>query len=102
MDDAVVFGSPGTGVDDRSQLDVSGEVYRVEARWDGVADFGSFGTDPSGMDDVTGLDSRAMVLDGQDLSQSTFHSDYLTDESTSLHNLAAVMVGNTDRLVVAP
>ncbi|MEP7762662.1 hypothetical protein [Sanguibacter sp. 25GB23B1] len=100
--DAVVFGSPGMGVDDRSRLDVFGEVYRVEARWDGVADFGGFGADPSSTDDVTGLGSGAVVLDGQDFSQSTFHSDYLTDESTSLHNLAAVMVGNTDRLIVAP
>ena len=99
VDDMVVFGSPGIGTSDVDELDVRADhVYRVEARQDAVADGGMFGIDPSHMEGVTGLSAQEETIGGVEYNESVGHSDYLTDESTSQHNLAVIIAGGSDRL----
>lgn len=106
VDDVVIFGSPGMGVDSLSDLDVSGHVYRIEAHDDIVADSGSFGADPSSIDGVIGLDSGEVLVGGELLVRSDGHSEYFSegtrDTTTSLHNMAAVVAGRPESRVTAP
>ena len=70
-----------------------------------VADLGgtaSFGIDPSHMDGMVGLSAEESEIDGQTFAEYTGHSAYLNNETTSQHNMAAVIVGSTERLVTAP
>ncbi|ACQ81527.1 protein of unknown function DUF1023 [Beutenbergia cavernae DSM 12333] len=104
VDDAAVFGSPGLGTSDAGYLAVpEGNLYRVEAKGDPVADLGRFGIDPSHLEGVRGLSAEEAALTGDDgctlYSESTGHSGYLDASSTSQHNLAAVVGGAGDRLV---
>ncbi|CAM00348.1 alpha/beta hydrolase family protein [Saccharopolyspora erythraea NRRL 2338] len=102
VDDAIVFGSPGVGTDDVEDLHVpEGHTYRIEARNDPVADFGRFGGDPTHMEGVQDLSAKESTEpDGrQKLSESTGHNGYVADDSTSQHNMAAVVAGLPDRTV---
>ena len=68
VDDAVVFGSPGLGTDERDDLHVpDGHLFRVEARRDPVADLAAFGLDPTWLDGVDGLSAEESDIDGQQL-----------------------------------
>ncbi|MBU5423097.1 alpha/beta hydrolase family protein [Cellulomonas hominis] len=101
VDAAVVFGSPGLGTSHVGDLDVpGGQVFRIEARRDVVADLGHFGVDPSHVDGITGLSAREAVLDGTTYRESTGHSQYLSQDTTSQHNIAAVVAGAPDRMVL--
>lgn len=101
VDDAVFFGSPGIGTSHVEDIQVpEGHTYRIEARNDVVADAGSFGIDPTYVDGVTGLSAREETLpDGRRLAESTGHSDYLTQDSTSQYNMSVVVAGLPDRRV---
>ncbi len=101
VDDAVVFGSPGLGTSHVEDIEVpEGHTYRIEARRDVVADAGVFGIDPSHIDGVTGLSARGETLpDGRRLAESTGHSDYLTQNSTSQYNMSVVVAGLPERRV---
>ncbi|MGH3923570.1 MAG: alpha/beta hydrolase, partial [Pseudonocardiaceae bacterium] len=101
VDDAVFFGSPGLGASHSSEIQVAeGHIYRIEARNDIVADAGQFGIDPTYVDGVTGLSARAETLpDGRRLAESTGHSTYLTQDSTSQYNMSVVVAGLPDRRV---
>ena len=66
------------------------------AYWDGVADSGVFGGDPSNLP-VNHLSADAgRTSDGGALSMSHGHSQYLQDGSTSQYNIAAVVAGRHD------
>ncbi|WP_346073704.1 alpha/beta hydrolase, partial [Saccharopolyspora thermophila] len=96
VDDAIVFGSPGVGTDNVKDLHVpEGHTYRMEAAWDPVADFSRFGKDPSHMDGFTDLSTEKSKVGGE----VTGHTKYLTDDSTSQHNLAAVIAGHPEKTV---
>lgn len=101
VDDAVVFGSPGIGTSHIEDIKVpEGHTYRIEARNDAVADFGAFGIDPSHVDGITGLSAREEVLpDDRRLAESTGHSAYLAQDSTSQYNMSVVVAGLPDRRV---
>jgi hypothetical protein len=92
----VIFGSPGLGTSDIGDIDVpSDHSFRIEAKGDPVADGGVFGIDPSHMDGMTGLSANEY----EDFEASGGHSEYLNDDTTSQHNMASVISGNSDRLV---
>lgn len=96
FDDFVAFGSPGLGTSDVGDLQTSsGQVYVLEADWDVVADLGAFGTDPNWMGGVTNLQSDSSGGHGD----STGHSEYLVDRSTSQYNMAAIVGGNPESAI---
>lgn len=107
VDDAVVFGSPGLGTGDTSDLQVrDGHVLSLEADKDPVADIGRsghLGEDPSSMPGMGHGETGAVPGDrsptGQDLSGVEGHSGYFTPDSTSQHNMAAVVAGQHDQVV---
>lgn len=101
VDDAVFFGSPGLGTSHVEDIQVpEGHTYRIEAGNDVVADAGQFGIDPSHVDGVTGLSAREEILpDGRRLAESTGHSAYLAQDSTSQYNMSVVVAGLGDRRV---
>ena len=97
VDDVVFFGSPGIGTGDVGDLGLRpGRVFVSEARWDGVADLAAFGGDPNQLDGATGLSAAESVIDGVRRQESTGHSDYLTEGSTSQYAFAAVVAGRPD------
>lgn len=99
VDDAVVFGSPGLGVEHGTKLDVpDGHLLALEADQDPVADVGRtghLGEDPSSMNGIrhgeTGATSHGVGVTG--------HSGYFTDNSTSLYNMAATVAGENQLVV---
>lgn len=100
VDDAVFFGSPGIGTTDAEELLVpDGHAYVVEARGDEVADFARFGRDPNQMDGLTGLSAREETVDGRRLLESTGHSEYFVQDSTSQHNIAVTVAGLHDQQI---
>jgi hypothetical protein len=100
VDDMVIFGSPGLGTSDLGDLDIpDGHAFRIEARRDVVADLGSFGIDPSHLDGIDGLSAGESDIDGERFDESTGHSAYLSDHTTSQHNIASVVAGAPDRMV---
>ncbi len=104
VDGAVVFGSPGLGTSHVADLQVpQGQLFRIEARDDGVADagtFGLFGIDPSHVDGIVGLSAKEATIGAETFEESTGHSQYLRTDTTSQHNIAAVVVGVPDRMVL--
>lgn len=101
VDNAVFYGSPGLGTSHVDNINVpTGNAYYVEARNDPVGDFGYFGIDPSHMDGMNHASARETTLpDGRHLTESTGHSAYMTDRSTSQYNLSVVVGGMPDRVV---
>jgi hypothetical protein len=100
VDDMVIFGSPGLGTSHLGDIDVPPDhSFRIEAKGDPVADGGVFGIDPSHMDGMTGLSAKDTELSGEQFDASGGHSEYLNDDTTSQHNMASVISGNSDRLV---
>ena len=64
--------------------------------WDGVADSGVFGGDPSNLP-VNHLSAdQERATDGEVLSRSLGHSQYLKHGSASQYNIAAVVAGRPD------
>ena len=104
IDDAVVFGSPGLGTSDVTDLHVpAGHTAALRANLDPVASFGAFGQKVSTMDGVVDLSTTDHTLpNGVLLNEVTGHSDYLTPGSTSQYNIAATINGLTDRRITIP
>jgi hypothetical protein len=98
VDDAVVFGSPGMDINSSNQLQVpAGHVYAMRAPDDPVPDLDIadvFGVSPYRVPGIDQLATGAATsVDGQPLSASTGHSQYLTNHTTSQYNIAAVVAG---------
>jgi hypothetical protein len=98
VDDVVYLGSPGVGeVPGRPP----GHAWVVEAAGDPIADTAWFGPDPNRMLGVTGLSAREVVLpDGRVLAESRGHGAYLTPGTTSAANVAAVVGGRPQDVVL--
>lgn len=104
VDDVVLFGSPGLGTGDVTDLNVdAGHVYLMEAERDPVGDFGVFGGDPSSLAGLTHLDTGGgLTPDGRTLDASHGHSEYYDDgdrHTMSAYNMAAIVSGNPDDAV---
>lgn len=101
VDDAVLFGSPGSGTGDVDDLRVPpGHTAVLEARQDAVADLGSFGGDTNQLDGTVGLSAREETgPTGMPLRESVGHSDYLAPGTTSQHNIAATVAGLHDQRI---
>ena len=109
VDDAVVFGSPGVadhfGIDNTAaDLKVpGGHAYNITADGDPVAQWvpetWRYGRAPYAMDGMTQLSADAAIgPDGTPLAGSQGHSQYTMTtpdgvDSTSKHNIAAVVAG---------
>jgi hypothetical protein len=48
---------------------------------------------------MVGLSAEESEIDGQTFAESTGHSAYLNDETTSQHNMAVTVAGIPDRMV---
>ncbi len=104
VDHVAYFGSPGLGTSDISDFQVpTGQSFYAEANRDAVGDIGMtgrFGADPSGMDGMRHLETRASTApDGTVLAGVTGHSAYLEDGSTSQYNLAEIVAGHPERVI---
>jgi hypothetical protein len=95
VDDLVVLGSPGLGVEQAATLSMPVKhIHVLEAEDDPVADLGWFGRDPSTMPEVDRLATGAAQLpDGSAGSAAIGHSRYLAPGTTSQWNVAAVVAG---------
>lgn len=109
VDDAVFFGSPGVGTNHVRDLNVApGRSDYIEARGDVVGDLGRFGVDPShlsGMGHASAREATVVdLLSGEvrHFTESTGHSEYLLDDSTSQYNMSVVAAGVPDRQVCDP
>jgi pimeloyl-ACP methyl ester carboxylesterase len=94
VDDLVVLGSPGLGVERTADLGLlASHVHVLEADDDPVADLGWFGPDPDSMPGVDRLSTgTARLPDGTEGEAATGHSRYLAAGTTSQWNVAAVVV----------
>jgi hypothetical protein len=114
VDDAVFFGSPGLDTNHLRDLLPEpghlrpGHIYYVEARNDPVGDAGAlgpFGLDPSHLDGIEHASAReATVVDPvtgvvRHFTESTGHSSYLVDNSTSQYNMSVIVAGVPERAV---
>jgi len=101
VDNAVFYGSPGLGTSDVQNINVpGGSAYYIEGRNDPVGDLGYFGVDPSHLDGMNHASARETTLpDGRHLTESTGHSAYMVENSTSQYNMAVVVGGMPDRVV---
>lgn len=104
VDAAVVFGSPGLGVEQVSQLHLPpGQLYVEEALDDVVAATSRFAADPGQWREATQLSVAQRVLpDGSVGALSSGHEEYLAPGSTSQWNLAAVAAGTIDLVLRLP
>jgi len=101
VDDAVFYGSPGLGTDNLNNIKVpDGHSYYIENRWDGVGDLGHFGIDPSHLDGMNHISAKETTLpDGRHLNETTGHTSYHDNDSTSQYNLSVVVGGMPERAV---
>ncbi|MGL4177387.1 MAG: alpha/beta hydrolase, partial [Dermatophilaceae bacterium] len=101
VDRAVLFGSPGISTDDVTDLHIPTDaIWYAEAPGDPVADAGRFGADPSDVEGLTQLETRAASTPGGErLAGVTGHSEYLQGRSTSQHNLAAIIAGHPEAAI---
>jgi hypothetical protein len=101
VDNAVFYGSPGLGTDDINKINVpTGNSFYVEAKNDAVGDFAYFGMDPSHMDGMGHASAKETTLpDGRHLTESTGHSAYMVDKSTSQYNMSVIVGGMQNRVV---
>lgn len=96
VDDAILYGSPGVGTNDIEDLHVpKGHAYLLEAKNDPVADLARFGGDPSHVDGFTDLSTE----ESEHGDGVTGHSDYLKPNTTSQHNMAAIVAGLPEETV---
>lgn len=101
VDDAVFFGSPGLGTSQLSDLHLAeGHAFNMETSSDPVGDLARFHGDPDMIRGIDRLSTGSSEVDGQELSRSGGHSEYLVNHSTSQHNMAVIATGSDhDRLV---
>ena len=60
---------------------------------------GRFGEDPNHLDGVSRLSGHAETDDGASLRESVGHSEYLTPDTTSQHNIVVTVAGLSDRQI---
>jgi hypothetical protein len=102
--DAVVFGSPGMDINNVGDLKVpAGHMFSERADQDGIPGLdiaNHFGTSPYQVAGIerfeTGIETGP---DGQALAGVHQHSEYLTNNSTSQFNMAAVVAGRSNLAV---
>ncbi|MGL4176789.1 MAG: alpha/beta hydrolase [Dermatophilaceae bacterium] len=97
-DRVVFFGSPGIGTDQVGDLRVpAGSAWYAEANKDQVGDLAAFGADLSHLPGVKHLETGPAVSpDGRPLAGVLEHSFYLVPDTTSQHNLAAIVAGHPE------
>ena len=98
VDDLILLGSPGIGVDEADDIRLDdGEVYVAEADRDWISMLSRFGADPG--DEAFG--ATRLETDGTaDLERITGHSGYLDAGTESQHNIAAVVAGVSNQASV--
>lgn len=103
VDDVVLLGSPGAGVERAAELQVPrGHVFVGASSRDPVSYLDRFGADP------THAAFGAVRFQAEDLARNPVmldladHSRYFAPGSESLAGVAAVVAGDTGRLAVAP
>lgn len=109
VDSAVVAGSPGLEVSNAAQLDLGpGQVYALKADDDPVTFANLLGGSPvdivrGSAADLPGVDrlsaDAGVLPDGTYGAASIGHSEYLVPGTTSVHNIGAVIAGQTSELV---
>ncbi len=100
VDDLVLLGSPGTGVDDADEIRLdNGAVYVAEADRDWIAGLGYFGADPGDRS----FGAIRLGTDGEGhLDGVRGHSHYLDRGTESQRNVAAVVAGVPERVTTDP
>jgi len=85
-----------------------GRTHYIEARGDPVGDFGTFGVDPSHLSGMGHPSAKeATIVDPvtgetRHFKESTGHSEYLADKSTSQYNMSVLVAGAPERQVLDP
>lgn len=103
VDDAVLFGSPGAGVDTLQELHVpAGHLYVEATPTDLVALVERFGLSPTHTVGFQALEVGESARNGTVLPGVNGHRHYLDAGTTSMWNLAALVADRRDLLVVAP
>lgn len=95
-DDAMFSGSPGVTTMNNKDLNMlPGHTGLGEAAWDGVADLGRFGGDPSYSKEFThwSCDDWA-APDGTEYKYSEGHSEYMNKGYTSTYNQGSILIGD--------
>ncbi len=94
VDDLVLLGSPGIGVDEADDVRLDdGAVYVAEADRDWIAMLSRFGADPG----EEAFGAIRLETDGTaERERITGHSSYLDAGTESQHNIAAVVAGVPD------
>jgi len=102
VDDLVIIGSPGVGVNNAAALHgvPAGHVYVGEADGDRVADVAHFGTDPNheafgARNFRTDAGSNA---NGEPTHASHGHSQYFNMHTTAVNNMAQIALGHPERV----
>lgn len=89
-------GSPGVTTMNNKDLNMlPGHTGLGEAAWDGVADLGRFGGDPSYSKEFThwSCDDWA-APDGTEYKYSEGHSEYMNKGYTSTYNQGSILIGD--------
>ncbi|WP_311478003.1 alpha/beta hydrolase [uncultured Gulosibacter sp.] len=103
VDDLVMFGSPGSGVQDAREYNVAGQAYvsAVDSHdWvQGMGPDGSFGKNPTKVDGIEHLSGDDGIRNHRSLDPFSRHSTYLKtpegqDSTGILSDFAAVIAGN--------
>ena len=95
-DDAMFSGSPGVTTMNNKDLNMlPGHTGLGEAAWDGVADLGRFGGDPSYSKEFTHWSCDDWTApDGTEYKYSEGHSEYMNKGYTSTYNQASILIGD--------
>ena len=95
-DDAMFSGSPGvTTMNNRDLNMLPDHTGLGEAAWDGVADLGRFGGDPSYSKEFTHWSCDDWTApDGTEYEYSEGHSEYMNKGYTSTYNQASILIGD--------
>jgi hypothetical protein len=102
-DRAAYFGSPGLATTWDQLSMPTHSMYSENAAGDLIYDSKIFGGSPGDMPGVTNLSTEAATApDGTPLLASHDHSEYLNAQTTSQHNLAAVVAGHPEDAIPAP
>jgi pimeloyl-ACP methyl ester carboxylesterase len=97
VDDLVVLGSPGVGVESLNELHLhAGHLFAEKAPGDVVAGLGVAGTDPA----TRTFGATRMATNAAGRPAVTEHANYFTRGSQALENVGDVVMGRYDRIVV--
>jgi len=95
-DDAMFSGSPGVTTMNNKDLNMlPGHTGLGDAAWDGVADLGRFGDDPSYSKEFTQWSCHKWTApDGTEYKYSEGHSEYMNKGYTSTYNQGSILIGD--------